>query len=328
MKVVIFLRKKRSGANSIEEIFYSLQRYMDNNVKLIELPYSGASPINIIKNIIFAKKHKGDVNHISGEVHYIAIGTGKKTLITIHDVKSITKGNFLKKQIKMLIWFKIPIIIANKISVISNFTKKELIEDFPSANGKVKVIYNPIIIPDIGKINRTIQNYDKDIILHIGTKPNKNLENVIKSIYKLPVKLIIVGKITEEQYKLLSEYSIDYKNYINIQYNKIIELYHLAKLVTFPSFYEGFGMPIIEANLAEVPIIVSDLEVFHEIANDAAYFVNPYSIDSIRTAIITLISNTQIRDKLIHNGKQNVKRFLPQSIADEYIKTYQEIYKS
>ena len=85
-KTVIFIRKKRPEANSIEEIFNSLIKYLGDDVELLELPCSGASISAIVKNIHFARKHRGDINHITGEVHYIALGTGCRTLITIHDV--------------------------------------------------------------------------------------------------------------------------------------------------------------------------------------------------------------------------------------------------
>ena len=75
-KTVIFIRKKRPEANSIEEIFNSLIKYLGDDVELLELPCSGASISAIVKNIHFARKHRGDINHITGEVHYIALGTG------------------------------------------------------------------------------------------------------------------------------------------------------------------------------------------------------------------------------------------------------------
>ena len=94
-KIVIFIRKKRPEANSIEEIFYSLIKYLGHDVKLLELPYAGAGISAIVKNIYFARKHRGDINHITGEVHYIALGTGCRTLITIHDIQSIIKGDWI-----------------------------------------------------------------------------------------------------------------------------------------------------------------------------------------------------------------------------------------
>lgn len=102
-KTVIFLRKKRSEANSIEEIFYSLIKYLGHDVELLELPFAGASISSIVKNIYFAWKHRGDINHITGEVHYIALGTGRRTLITIHDIQSIIRGGRISRTVKKMV---------------------------------------------------------------------------------------------------------------------------------------------------------------------------------------------------------------------------------
>lgn len=327
MKVVVFIRKKRPEANSIEEIFYSLKKYLGDNVALIELPYSGASVSSIFKNILFAKKHRGEVNHISGEVHYIALGLGKRTLLTIHDVQSIVKGNFLARFLKKWIWFKLPLSIVNKVSVISHFTKDELTIMVPKVKRKISVIYNPISTHYIQTLVKRHNNFPNKI-LHIGTKPNKNLEGVLKAIEGLQLKLTIVGYMSDNQKQLAQELHIHYENYYNISYDKILELYASSSIVTFPSFYEGFGMPIIEANAAGVPIIASDIPVLHEVAGDAAYFVNPKSIEDIRNAIIRLLTDETLRTNLIRLGKQNIERFTPQTVAEQYKTLYNQIYNT
>lgn len=321
MRIVVFFRKRRSGANSIEEIFNSLKPYLGANIEFIELPYSGAKPTSILKNICFARKHRGDVNHISGEVHYIALGLGRKTVLTIHDVHSIIKGNPIEKIIKKWLWFKFPILISNKISVVSQFTKNELIHDFPCSAHKINVIYNPITIHYF--VCNSVERKPPYIrILHVGTKPNKNLEGVLRAIQGMEVKLTIIGVMTSAQTLLAESLHISYINLFNLPYEKVLELYHNTDIVTFPSFYEGFGMPIIEANFTNKPILVSDIDVLHEVAGDAAFFVNPYDIKEIRKGIIELLQNIPLRNNLIELGKQNIKRFQPQNIAQQYLNIY------
>ena len=96
-------------------------------------------------------------------------------------------------------------------------------------------------------------------------------------------------------------------------------------MVTFPSFYEGFGMPILEANMVGIPVLASNIDVLHEVADNAAYFVNPYSIDDIRHGIIELLDNNKLRNSLIANGKVNIKRFSPQNIAEQYKSLYRQL---
>ena len=329
MKVVVFLRKKRMEANSIEEIFYSLKKYLGDNVGFVEVPYGGAGIMSICRNILFAYRHRGDVNHISGEVHYIALGLGRKTLLTIHDVQSIIRGNKIEQIIKKWLWFKLPLLIVRKVSVISHFTEKEVISLIPMAKSKTSVVYNPVTIHYTSPTSlNQFRNRECKKILHIGTKPNKNLEGVLNAVNGLQIELTIVGRMSESQAQLAEELQINYNNYHNLPYTEILKLYSDSDVVTFPSFYEGFGMPIIEANAIGVPIIVGDIPVLHEVANDAAYFVNPNSITSIRDAILSLLENNALREKLIELGKENIKRFAPQTIAEQYKSLYYQLDRS
>ncbi|WP_055098317.1 glycosyltransferase [Gabonia massiliensis] len=314
-KIVVFIRKKRPEANSIEEIFHSLIKYLGHEVRWIELPYDGASISAIAKNIWFARKHRGDINHITGEVHYIALGTGRRTLITVHDVQSIIKGGRIERTIKKWLWFNLPLCIARKISVISSFTKNELIELCPFTEKKISVVNNPINdlqIISAATFHKTASA--KKTILHVGTKTNKNLEGVLKAITNLSVRLIIIGPMTLNQEQLADSLNVKYENYYNLPYFKVLELYKQADIITFPSFYEGFGMPIIEANLIGIPILTSDIEV-----------VNPYSIDNIRNGIIELLENNELRRNLITLGKKNIRRFSPQNIAEQYKSLYNQL---
>lgn len=325
-KIVIFIRKKRPEANSIEEIFYLLIKYMGSDVEIKELPYSGASPLSIIRNICYARKHRGTINHISGETHYIALGTGVRTLLTIHDVQSIIKGGIVVRIIKKWLWFVLPILIVRRISVISSFTKNELVTLFPFAKKKVSIVHNSINDVEIVSSKGLIENRSaKKTILHVGTKTNKNLEGVIKAIEELPVRLIVIGAMTKEQKMLAESAGVEYENYYNLPYCSVIELYKSADMVTFPSFYEGFGMPILEANLTCVPILTSDMEVLHEVAGDAAYFINPNSIEEIKNGICELLNNKRLREKLIANGRENIKRFSPTTIAKQYRLIYDQL---
>ena len=325
-KIVIFIRKKRPEANSIEEIFYSLIKYLGHDVKLLELPYAGAGISAIVKNIYFARKHRGDINHITGEVHYIALGTGCRTLITIHDIQSIIKGDWISRTIKKWLWFNLPLLIARKISVISTFTKNELIKLCPFAEKKISVINNPINDSQI--ISPTVfskKTSTKKTILHIGTKTNKNLEGVLRAITNFPIRLVVIGTMTKEQELLADLSGVEYENYYNLPYSKVLELYALADMITFPSFYEGFGMPILEANLVGIPVLASDIDVLHEVAGNAAYFVNPYSIEDIRHGIIELLDNNKLKASLIANGRKNIKRFSPQNISGQYKSLYNQL---
>ena len=109
-----------------------------------------------------------------------------------------------------------------------------------------------------------------------------------------------------------------------MSYEEIIRKYDNCDIVSFPTFYEGFGVPLIEANAMHKPIIAGDIPVLHEVGgNDAAFFVNPNSIESIKNAIITLKEDVELRNTYISNGIKNLERFAHMTIS----KQYEELYK-
>lgn len=325
MKTVVFIRKKRADANSIEEIFKLLLPHLGENVELKELPCSNASPISILKNLIYAYKNRGDVNHISGEIHYIALVLGRRTLLTIHDVRSILRGNRITRFLKKILWFSLPCRIVHKISTISHFSLNEILEVAPYVKNKISVVYNPYNTQLLQHIKPNGNNNRKIRILHVGTKPNKNLELVLKALEGFKGSLYVLGKMTDSQIRKANEIGIEYKNIYDIPFSQVAELYNDVDIISFPSKYEGFGMPVIEANVVGRPIIAGNIPVLHEIGADSAYYVNTDDIDEYRVAVKMLSEDDSLKECLCKNGKNNVLRFTPQVIALNYMKLYKEL---
>lgn len=315
MMLSIFYRKKREGVNSIETVFSILENQLLPHAS-IQLPYEGASPLVLLKNILFAYRHRSEINHITGDVHYIALGLGRNTVLTIHDVNSALQcRNLLKRLYVLLFWFWLPALLVKRITVISDFTKNELSKLIPFAQDKIVVIHNAF--------NSSIEAVEKEmssspVILHMGTKSNKNLERVIHVLKDIDCTLIIVGKLTEDQILMLDNARIDYENHYDVSYDEIISYYQKCDVVSFPSTYEGFGVPVLESNAVGRPIIAGDIPVLHEVAGEAACFVNPYSEDSIRDGFLKVIHNEEYRMALVNKGFDNVKRFSSSEIASKY----------
>ena len=166
--------------------------------------------------------------------------------------------------------------------------------------------------------------------MHIGTGWNKNLKNVVFALQKLKhlnFVLTIVGKLQEDQEKMLLESGIKYTNKINLNDQQIYNEYCLSHIISFPSFYEGFGMPIIEGQKVGRPIITSNIEPLKEVANDSVLFVNPNDVNSIKMGFEKLLTDPEFRDLLILKGRENVKRFSSYFIASQYIKIYARLGK-
>lgn len=320
--ITLFFRAKREGVNSIEMVFSNLDVNLlpHQNRSVTQI---GGGLMTICKNILYARKHRTEVNHITGDVHYIVIGTGRNTVLTVHDVQSVQYGSILKKLILKALWFWIPALIVKKITVISEFTKKELSEIIPFAKNKIVVIHNAFC-PSFGYIKKAF-NKDYPSILHMGTNTNKNLERTIEALRDIPCHLNVVGKLTDAQKKLLESSGISYENHYDVAYSQIAVFYQRCDIVSFPSTYEGFGLPILEANAVGRPIIAGDIEVLHEVGEEGACYVDPYSVDCIREGFLMIINDDQFRHKLVSNGFENIKRFAPESIAAQYNGIYNSI---
>jgi glycosyltransferase involved in cell wall biosynthesis len=106
---------------------------------------------------------------------------------------------------------------------------------------------------------------------------------------------------------------------------EVIQKYIACDILVFVSFFEGFGLPIIEANAVERVVVTSNISSMPEIAGDAACLVDPYDIPSIRNGIIKVIENDSFREKLIENGRKNKARFTAEHIASQYYHLYKQL---
>lgn len=324
MNISLFFRKKRINANSIEEVFGIIRQNL-RNVTTYEMPYTGGSPIVVLRNISYASRLRSSVNHITGDVHYIALGLGRHTVLTVHDVGSGLQGGVFKRLYIKLFWFWMPALCVKRITVISEFTKRELSAIVPFAKSKIRVIpnpFNPQIAYEPKSFNKTCPR-----ILHLGTKENKNLARIIPALKDIPCLLVIIGRLTENQSDLLRNNGILYENYYDVSYSEIVSQYKACDLVSFATTYEGFGVPVLEANAAGRPIVAGNVTAVPEVAGESACLVDPYDGESIRRGFLKVIQDDNYRAVLVRNGFENIKRFSPDRIAGLYLDIYKEVCK-
>jgi glycosyltransferase involved in cell wall biosynthesis len=305
-------------------LFTSIIKLVSNqqSVKKVNLPYSGASPLSIFKNLISVKKTPKNLYHITGDVTYMGLVLGKQSIITIHDIGSALQGNAVSRIIKKLIWFQLPAKRVRYITVISEFTKSELSKLIPNSKNKIRVIPNPV--GSEFKLSPYTFNAECPTILFVGTKPNKNLERVVVALNGINCNLKIIGPLNDLQKQLLEEHRINYSNKSKLSRSEIVQAYIDCDVLCFPSTYEGFGMPIIEAQATGRPVITSNLGAMKEVARQSACLVNPFEVESIRNGIIKVIGNVEYRKNLIDKGLINTKRFSLETITQAYL----ELYKS
>ncbi len=325
INICLIFRKKRAGFYSIETLFDSLIKYLSDNfvVKKLFLPYE-LSVGGFLKNILFVRKLKScDVCHITGDVHYVLPFCRGKKVLTIHDLRNIFEYRGIKRWLYKFLWFKLPIYYADKITVISEFTFGELKKQF-------KFINSTQIIPDCVDDEWFLERRPEERmffnrILFIGTKPNKNLDRVIKAVEGLRVKLIIIGRLFDYQKNALKNAGADYENFYDLSKEQVREQYLRSDVLLFPSLYEGFGLPIIEAQALGVPVITSNKPPMNQIAGKAALFIDPMNVDSIHKAIVEIMSNIALRNRLIMQGYINARKYKCSQVAQLYEKVYYEV---
>ncbi len=323
--MIQYIFRNIKAGYSIAKVFDTFIPYIDDYVKL-ELPFARASLLCVLQNALYLIRHKrkGALYHLTGNVEYCALFLPKKrTILTIHDLVLLNHNKYgkIKKIVFFYFWHYYPLKRAGIITCISEKTRNDLLHLFPWANHKVVVIPNPVD-PAIKYFKKAF-NKQNPVILHVGTRENKNLERVAEALSGINCVLRVVGEMTESQIKIMDKYRIEYENVHNLSDEEIRKEYYNCDIVSFPSTYEGFGMPIIEGYAAGRIVVTSNIEPMKSISENAAILVNPYDVQSIRSGFIMAIEDTDSRERKIESGKIVVKKYDVSVIAS----TYSELYK-
>jgi glycosyltransferase involved in cell wall biosynthesis len=234
---------------------------------------------------------------------------------------------------------------ADKIITVSEFSKLEIIKYLGIDENKIVIMPNGVDLsifhPNFSEkdICRVTEKYGipREYLLFLGTiEPRKNLERLIRAYALLKAempdvpKLVLAGgkgwlyeSIFETVKVLNMESDIIFTGYVNEEDSPI--LINGAKIFLFPSLYEGFGMPPLEAMACGTPVIVSNVASLPEVVGDAALHVDPYSIDSIKDGIKDLIEDEKKRNELSASGIERAKQFTWDKSAEIVRKVFEDL---
>jgi glycosyltransferase involved in cell wall biosynthesis len=165
-------------------------------------------------------------------------------------------------------------------------------------------------------------------ILHVGTAVNKNLPRLIDAVRGVRCRLKIIGEIDRATHRHLQMAKVMYESAVNLTESEMYRAYCDADLVCFASTYEGFGMPIIESQWVERPVVTSNCSSMPEVAGKGACLVDPFDVRSIRQGILRVIEDARYRTELVEEGRSNRERFSLQKVAQKYLDLYQRVAES
>ncbi len=323
MKVTHYHRKPWGSNFSIERLFSQVRESMPMGIECErhESRFISSGLFKRVYNILEAPFYQGDINHITGDIHYVSFFLKrKKTILTIHDCASLNRLKGVRKMIFYLFWFLIPEKRVSVITVISNSTKRELLKFLKIDPNKVFVVHDCVSKSFVPVPKRF--NSFKPTILQIGTGENKNFFNALKALKDISCHFRIVGKLGPEQEDALISNNIEYSNVHSISDSEMLNEYSNCDFLLFASTYEGFGMPIIEANATGRAVVTSNIFSMPEVAGRSACIVDPFSVSDIRRGILKVINDEGFRDHLISQGFKNVLRFNSDFIAEKYVNIY------
>lgn len=325
---ITYIFRTQSKQRSIERVFEPVINAMieEGNDVQIEYAKSGGNLfMTLWKNIwYFRKISKHCLCHITGDVQYVAcMMKPSNTILTIHDLVPLHNKNvpWYSKWLCYWLWYYIPLRRLKRVTCISEATRQDLLSFFPWVANKITVI--PDSIDSSFKYSPKPFNLECPRILHIGTKPNKNLLRVIEALAGNRCHLRIIGKLNEEYVEALNTYHIDYSNEYGISDEQVIKEYQDCDIVSFPSLFEGFGMPIIEGQAIGRVVVTSNIEPMLSVAGEGAIIVNPYDVTSIRNG---LFGNTlEGLQSIVEKGLENASFYSGKRITNEYIKQYKKL---
>ena len=283
--------------------------------------------------------NKIDIYH--GLSHELPLGIEKtniKTVVTIHDLIFIRYPHLFRTIDRKIYYkkFKSACQRADKIIAISQQTKKDIIDFFYIPEEKIEVVYqgcNAIFHhPITDNTKQAVQekyNVPKDYLLSVGSiEERKNLLTILNTLKELPnQKLVVIGN--GKAYKIKCLRFISKHNLSNrvlflsdLNLDEMASIYQNAQMLIYPSIFEGFGIPILEALFSKTPVITSKDGCFTEVGGAFSKYINPLSVEQMKEAIIEIINSNEIQEKMKIKGLEHAQNFTDDKIADNLMKVY------
>ncbi len=275
------------------------------------------------------------------------LGKKVRKVVNIHDLAFLEHPEYAVPSLAAYLRKVVPEAMnaADTVATLSDDASRTLMEHFQTPREKLVVIppgvgkaFHRITDPIILDATRHKFALKNPLVLAVGTlEPRKNHIGLIKAFYQAqkkkdgPAMLAIAGGqgwLYEETKRIVDELKLGKKVRFlgRVSDLELVTLYSIADVFAFPSFFEGFGMPPLEAMACGTPVITSNVSSLPEFATDAAFLVNPENTDEIAQAITRLLEDERLRQKLQEKGYQRAKQYTWERSAKKMLYVYQQLY--
>jgi len=281
--------------------------------------------------------YHGLSNELPEKIHL----TGIKTVVTIHDLifmrypewYGLIDRNIYRKK------FSYAARIADRVITVSQQTKSDLIEFFGIGEDKIQVIHqgcNQAFTAQLSKEEknhvRKKWNLPDSYLLYVGTiEPRKNLLTLVRALHqhKLDIPLVVVGRQTSYIKKVrryIREKAVQNIIFLSeVSVEDLPGIYQLAKVFIYPSLFEGFGIPVLEALTSRVPVITSKGGCFSEVGGGSSLYIDPEDPEELGSELSRVLSDSDLRESMICAGLEHSRQFSNERIATGIMDLYKEL---
>ena len=329
---------RREDCEDIEQLGHNFRPMPDRSAN-----YSIAEQFTVPLDLARAR---ADLFHAP---HYVLPAlTPCRSIVTIHDCIHLVfpqhylPGRLTRSLARFTFWHA-----ANRsarVLTVSEASKRDILRFFSIPSDKVDVIYNAIddrfsLPPDDAQMTRVRDRYqlhDRFLLYAGNVKPHKNVERLIDAFARLrqdgfgDIKLLITGSEVS-RYATLRHAVHRYNLHKHVRFlgflttDTLATLYHLADAFVFPSLYEGFGLPPLEAMASGTPVLTSNVSSLPEVVDDAALLVDPYDPKSIANGMRQILSDDALRERLVSRGRTRAACFSWEESVKRVLTIYRQV---
>lgn len=288
-----------------------------------------------------AQNLNADIFHgLSGELPLKWNEKPIKKIVTIHDLIFKRFPDYYSWfDRKIHFWkFKKAAETSDMVIAISEQTKNDIVHFLKIPGNKIRVVYQgchqafkEFIFPEFLNQTKEKFNLPERFVLNVGTiEERKNLLNVVKALEGTNIPLVVVGKKTKyfnKIEKFISKKKLDVFFLKSVSMEELAAIYRLADFLVYPSFFEGFGIPVIEGLFSGTPVITSNTSSLPEAGGNAALYIDPKNPLDLHSKILYLWNNESERKRRSELGFQYAQKFTDEVIAKELMKVYEEVLK-